>query len=230
MALTLENCTLHSNSAEHGGGILCEGLVSADLKRTIIDSGLFGGAIACSEADPGPALVCCDVYNNTGGDWVGCIEDQYGAAGNISLDPLFCDPGHENFNLSSASPCLPANNVCGILIGAHDVGCAAPAEFDVTGPTPQDEPTMENSPNPFNPSTTITYSLVERGPVTLAIYNAAGQLIRTLVKEEQSPRVQGFAVLWDGRSNQGQPVASGMYFYRLTTSDRVLTKKMLLLK
>jgi flagellar hook assembly protein FlgD len=66
--------------------------------------------------------------------------------------------------------------------------------------------------------------------VSLKIYNAAGQLVRTLVDEEQSPRVEGFSAMWDGRGNRGEDVASGVYFYKLTAKEYSQTKKMVLLK
>ncbi len=85
-------------------------------------------------------------------------------------------------------------------------------------------------PNPFNPATTIKYSIKDRGHVSLRIYNAAGQLIRTLVDEMQSPCETGFAETWNGMNDQGQPVSSGVYFYKLVTKGFTQTKKMVLLK
>jgi flagellar hook assembly protein FlgD len=66
--------------------------------------------------------------------------------------------------------------------------------------------------------------------VSLRIYNAAGQLVRTLVDEEQTPVAGGFSVTWDGASNAGENVASGVYFYRLTAKEYTDCKKMVLLK
>lgn len=88
----------------------------------------------------------------------------------------------------------------------------------------------DNYPNPFNPTTTIRYGLEQRGQVSLIVYNAAGQRVRTLVDEAQSPRAEGFRVEWDGTSDAGNSVASGVYFYRLVTKNFELTKKMVLLK
>jgi hypothetical protein len=85
-------------------------------------------------------------------------------------------------------------------------------------------------PNPFNPTTTIKYSIASTGHVSLKIYNAAGQLVRTLVDEEQSPRPEGFSATWNGRGNRGEDVASGVYFYKLTAKEYSQTKKMVLLK
>jgi hypothetical protein len=90
---------------------------------------------------------------------------------------------------------------------------------------------LENAyPNPFNPATTIKYSIKEHAHVSLRIYNAAGQLVRNLVNETQTPRESGFAKEWNGLNDQGQPVSSGVYFYRLTTKGFSQTKKMVLLK
>jgi len=88
----------------------------------------------------------------------------------------------------------------------------------------------DNYPNPFNPTTTIKYSIAEHGQVTLKIYNAAGQLVRTLIDEEQAPVQGGFSKVWNGMNEQGQPVASGVYFYQLTAKNFSQTKKMVLLK
>jgi hypothetical protein len=88
----------------------------------------------------------------------------------------------------------------------------------------------DNYPNPFNPTTTIKYSIAERGQVSLKIYNAAGQLVRTLIDEEQAPVQGGFSKVWNGMNEQGQPVASGVYFYQLTAKNFSQTKKMVLLK
>jgi hypothetical protein len=88
----------------------------------------------------------------------------------------------------------------------------------------------DNYPNPFNPTTTIRYSIASAGRVTLNIYNAAGQLVRTLIDEEQAPVQGGFSKVWNGMNEQGEPVASGVYFYQLTAKDFSQTKKMVLLK
>jgi hypothetical protein len=86
----------------------------------------------------------------------------------------------------------------------------------------------QNSPNPFNPETQIAFDLPEAGHVTLVIYNLTGQVIRTLVAEE---RVAGrYTVTWNGKNEQGQAVASGVYVYRLTVGDFTATKKMVLMK
>ncbi|MFQ5511006.1 MAG: FlgD immunoglobulin-like domain containing protein [Candidatus Krumholzibacteriia bacterium] len=87
-----------------------------------------------------------------------------------------------------------------------------------------------NYPNPFNPTTTIGYEIKDRGHVTLKIYNAAGQLVRTLVNQVQVPQAGGFSVTWDGTNNAGQAVSSGVYFYKLAARNFTMTRKLVLLK
>lgn len=88
----------------------------------------------------------------------------------------------------------------------------------------------QNFPNPFNPMTTIQYSIRNRGPVRLRVYDAAGRLVRTLVRENQVPRPEGFAVFWDGTNDAGIPVSSGVYYYRLSAAGFSQAGRMVLLK
>jgi hypothetical protein len=87
---------------------------------------------------------------------------------------------------------------------------------------------LQNSPNPFLAGTSIGYVVPEDGRVTLRIYDVSGRLVRTLV-HGTVPAGRNTAV-WDGRDGDGQRLASGVYFYRLETADRSLTKKSLLLR
>jgi hypothetical protein len=86
-------------------------------------------------------------------------------------------------------------------------------------------------PNPFNPSTTIGFSLATEGHVTLRVYNAAGRLVRTIV---DGPRAAGpQSVVWDGSTDSGLHAASGVYFIRLETKAPggfTATEKLILLK
>lgn len=86
----------------------------------------------------------------------------------------------------------------------------------------------QNFPNPFNPVTEIEYQLPEAANVTLMIYNSIGQRIKTLVSQHQN--AGRFAVKWDATNDYQETVPSGIYFFRLETSDFVEMKKMLLIK
>ncbi len=86
----------------------------------------------------------------------------------------------------------------------------------------------QNFPNPFNPTTEITFELPHRSRVTLTVYDLLGRQVRQLaggMKEAGKYRVE-----WNGTNEQGQAVASGVYFYRLTTAEFSQSRKMLLLK
>ena len=87
---------------------------------------------------------------------------------------------------------------------------------------------MQNYPNPFNPTTTIDYSLPEASKVRLDIYNVKGQLVRTLLNGDMPAGMH--SMLWDGRDNNNAAVASGVYFYRVSSPKATQTKRMLLMK
>ena len=92
---------------------------------------------------------------------------------------------------------------------------------------------LRNYPNPFNPETWIPYQLAEPADVTLTIYEANGKLVRTLALGHQAAgtyQSRGRAAYWDGRNNQGERVASGLYFYTLTAGDFTATGKMIIVK
>jgi len=85
-----------------------------------------------------------------------------------------------------------------------------------------------NYPNPFNPSTTIEFSIQNNSIVELSIFNVKGQMVKTLINE--SLNIGDYLVTWDGVDNSGSFVGSGVYFYQIKTSSNILTKRMLLLK
>lgn len=87
---------------------------------------------------------------------------------------------------------------------------------------------MSNYPNPFNPETTIPFSLAKTGDATLRIFNIAGQQVATLIDGKQ---VQGYHVVrWNGRDDAGVTLASGIYFARLDAGSFSQTRKLILLK
>ena len=99
--------------------------------------------------------------------------------------------------------------------------------------TPRETQLLANYPNPFNPETWIPYQLSEPAEVTLRIYGVSGTLVRTLNLGHQSAglyRSRSRAVYWDGKNELSEPVASGIYFYTLTTGDFTATRKMLIMK
>ncbi len=83
-------------------------------------------------------------------------------------------------------------------------------------------------PNPFNPETTISYSIPSDGPVRIDVYNIRGQRVRTLVNERLDKG--DHSVVWHGEDDYGKAVSSGVYLYRIEAAGRATTRKMLLLQ
>jgi hypothetical protein len=86
----------------------------------------------------------------------------------------------------------------------------------------------QNYPNPFNPLTTIRYHLPEGAHVGMTVHNVLGQLIRTLI--DQAMPSGDHSVEWDATDQSGRPVASGIYFYRMTAGEASFTRKMTLIR
>ena len=86
----------------------------------------------------------------------------------------------------------------------------------------------QNMPNPFNPKTTIAFTLPEPTDVTIEVYDVTGRRIVTLMSDRLD--AGGHFVEWSGRGANGEKVASGVYFYKLLAGDEEISKKMVLLK
>ncbi|MBN1780464.1 Ig-like domain-containing protein [bacterium] len=95
-------------------------------------------------------------------------------------------------------------------------------------PRPEAYVLYQNFPNPFNPVTTIRYEIPKRDQVKILIYNMRGQLVTTLVNAELDPGY--YESEWDGRNAQGHDVSTGLYIYRLQSSRKVITKRMVKMK
>ena len=96
-------------------------------------------------------------------------------------------------------------------------------------PTPAVFALYRNVPNPFNPTTRIEYELPRPGVVTLHIYDATGRLVRVLV-DGVHQQAGGHSVGFDGRSDSGRRLASGVYFYHIQAGGISQVRRMVLLK
>jgi hypothetical protein len=111
---------------------------------------------------------------------------------------------------------------------------AAVQRYDVTTHTEENEPLPlsfelhQNFPNPFNPTTSISFSLSEGGQVALEIFNVLGQKVKSLYSGQLPAATH--TIEWDATDDRSRKVASGVYFYRLTTEGHSHTRKMVLLK
>nr|MDK2851620.1 hypothetical protein [Candidatus Cloacimonadota bacterium] len=102
------------------------------------------------------------------------------------------------------------------------------SQADMQNVIPPEFSLRQNYPNPFNPSTTIAYSLPTYGKVRLDIYNIKGQLVKTLLDQDMEAGLH--SAVWDGKDMNNKAVASGIYFYRLSSPQMTQTKRMLLMK
>jgi hypothetical protein len=113
-----------------------------------------------------------------------------------------------------------------LVLGREDSVAEAVAELTAI---PSSIVLYPNYPNPFNPSTRIRYSLPRVDRVTLKVFNLLGEAVATLVPGKE--QAAGFhTVVWDGKNEEGNPVASGVYVYVLQAGKVRLVKKMVLAK
>lgn len=115
----------------------------------------------------------------------------------------------------------------GSSFAIYDFSSMLPNE-DETMPVPEPVTLKQNYPNPFNPETEISYTLAKSGKVNLSIYNTKGQLVKQIVSDKQ--KSGSYKVKWDGTDTNNRKTASGVYFYRLETDSKSITKKCILMK
>ncbi len=106
----------------------------------------------------------------------------------------------------------------GTILGVEEEQNDIPKQFSLS----------QNYPNPFNPTTIISYQLSVFSHVTLKVYDILGREVRTLVNERETAGQH--VIQWDGTDQNGRHVASGVYYYRLTTPSGSITKKAVLAK
>jgi hypothetical protein len=115
-----------------------------------------------------------------------------------------------------------------VTVQRYERKTTAVAETESSLELPKVFSLSQNTPNPFNPSTTIRFELPHAAPVELSVFNISGQKIRTLVLGEKA--AGSYSVMWGGRDKKGSRVASGIYFYRLRAEALIRTRKMVVLE
>ncbi len=131
------------------------------------------------------------------------------------LSSLWAKPPPDSDSLRTF---IPASSVCVTVVVVSSKSESLPKAFSLS----------QNYPNPFNPETVIKYTLPEDCHVELILYNILGQKVKTLVNQHQSAGYK--MVHWNGRDDEGNEIASGLYFYRIETPKYSETKKMVLLR
>lgn len=253
-APTISHC-LFTRNFSYFGGAVATGFSRVVITNSTFyaNSAVSGGAISNYYSQT--TLVNCILWNNYPEE-VSYHTEEVTAAysdvrggwsgeGNIDADPLFLHAQGGRFHLQESSPCIDAGTDLFVWEGdtlvnldretyagsAPDMGAyefGAVLEGVSEGVVPTGFALHQNTPNPFNPATTIAYTLPERSAVLLTVHDILGRRVRTLAKEIEEP---GFkSVVWDGTDDLGQQVSAGVYLYRIQAREFVQTRKVVLLK
>jgi hypothetical protein len=177
------------------------------MVRLYLDGVQVGGAVLSGPVDAAPTTEVA-------------VGNQPSGAGGRCFDGLIDDVRIVRRALT-AEELLEIVGALAVAAGARDIRVTA-------GRNVRHPVLYQNLPNPFNPTTVISYELADAGEVELRIYNARGALVKVL---ERAYRPAGrYDITWDATNERGRRVASGVYFYHLQTPASSRTKKMILLK
>ncbi len=222
--------TLHLPGGDLTGPVVVAGSIAVDplpiraseatsLAATVTDANTGGSNILAAEwsagLNPAPAGTGTAMTGDFGTITVGVMaEIPAGTFGEdfVTLWVRAKDQGGAWGGAASLR--VPVN------AGPTGIGSEASAEFRFG--------LDQNAPNPFNPATTIRFTLESEAPVALTIFDVAGRAVRSLVSGQLAGGTH--VVAWDGRDERGAPVASGIYLYKLVTPDRAAVRKMVLLQ
>jgi len=241
----IKNCTIYNNEASGlGSQINCW---SGDLEvvNSIIGGNSTNGSVYFNTSSP--TFEYCDFYNSDGPDFDGpsappslglitatnANTDPCDEFMNILLDPLFVTI--DDFHLTEESPCIDAGDPMsppdpdGSIVDMGRFYYDSPNGTEDNMVFQAKKYLLKNYPNPFNPETTISYSIPKESNVELSIYNIKGQKIRTLVKDKIDRG--NHSIIWKGINDSGNSVSSGVYFYKLSVKGKThAVKKCLMLK
>ncbi|MCP4547964.1 MAG: T9SS type A sorting domain-containing protein [bacterium] len=125
-SVTLSECTFVGNSSGLAGDAIAFDGACVSMNACLVafndaQGGIWGNPAAVDEQIF--TIFCSNVFMNLGGNYTGSLSDPTGSDGNISANPLLCDLSEGNMTLNARSPCLPANNICMVQMGAFGQGC-----------------------------------------------------------------------------------------------------------
>jgi len=202
--------------AVYTGGALSPAALSEPLTK-ITYIGTIAGIVRSTQNVPisGVTITCEDVTATTNDSGAYSMQVEAGIYTLVASHPNYKTVTVENVNVH-ANQTTTQNFIMTAV--DNDDNVQIPVATSLNG----------NYPNPFNPETTISFSLKEPANVSIEIYNVQGKLVRTLVNEERT--AGNYTVIWDGRDSGGRNVASGVYYYRMRAGKYSSTRKMIMLK
>jgi hypothetical protein len=214
------NCTITGNRSHNPFSSMTIGEDDQPVNHALTTTGITQATVFNSILwnNGGP-----EKFNSTTSVQYSDIMGGWDNAGNIDTDPLFVDPTSGDYSLQYGSPAIGTGGVLpGTLMPPRrpDIG-AIPFDWGGWRPTDvaegADRPVVftlgQARPNPFNPATTISFSIPQDRLATLTIYDVNGRLVRTLVDRSVSSGTH--AVVWNGTDDSGRAAASGVYVIRL---------------
>jgi len=221
------NNTIDGNIAsDFGGGIFCNN-ASPDIRNNIITSNIDYGVYVQGDS---LEISYNDVWNNMF-EYGGLVIE---GMGNIHDAPLFVDPSMNNFHLQWDSPCIDAGDPASPLDPDGTISDIGALYYDQLNSINDNEIQfveyhLSNFPNPFNPLTTIDFSIQNDSKVELTIYNIKGQKIKTLTNNHY--KKGNHSIIWNSDDESGRSISSGIYLYKLNVNNKTeMMRKCLLLK
>ena len=233
--LAQRDVTISDNLAtSDGGGIFCLNS-SPILVNCILWNDIQQEIYFSSNADPNTITISySDIQDGEAGIIINDNGTIYWEEGNIDLDPLFTDELNGNFHLTENSPCIDAGDPNYPFDPDGTISDMGAFYFNQLSDINEDEiqnlnMSLYNYPNPFNPNTTIKFSIQNDSKIKLLVFNIKGQNIKTLVQNEFTKG--SHSIIWNGDDEFGKLVSSGIYYYKLIVDGKTeAVKKCLLLK
>jgi M6 family metalloprotease-like protein len=227
-SIGFHECTIET------GSVLCSDVYCSGTGESPPVCVVEPDSLDCGTVSVGDSLdMYFDIINAGGGILAGTVSDTCGyydvVAGGGSYGLAAGETLHVTVRFKPASDGIHECWV-GTGVSCGDVYCTGDGD-DVSGLGIVNGKRFylyQNYPNPFNPITNITFTVPGRAHTTLSIYNIEGRLVKRLVDTEFEGGVK--TITWNGTDSQGNPVSSGVYFYRLRAGGNVMTRKMILLK
>lgn len=195
-------------------------ITDADTDGALDDLMMFGGVSLSASLPTGPMQPMIALHFTPGG--VTFPEEKTLCFDSTFIPPsgafVYVDPLGSTFSPAIAPEiCFPVASLFE-PVATGDENSGVPDVFDLS----------QNHPNPFNPVTTISYSVARKTNVNISVFNILGQKVATLVDGEVAAGPQ--EARWEGVDDNGSNVASGIYFYKMITDDFIETRKMALMR